>query len=77
MPTKALFRMVGVFGVCVWHYVQVQLNDSEWHIGTQPVSRRLVKRLCVVVIVYLCIVLLVFVYLCFCFFWLVCIFVCL
>ena len=55
MPTKALFRMVGVFGVCVWHYVQVQLNDSEWHIGTQPVSRRLVDRLCVFVIMYLCV----------------------
>ena len=54
MPTKALFRMVGVFGVCVWHYVQVQLNDSEWHIGTLPVSQRLVNRLCVFVKVYLC-----------------------
>ena len=44
MPTKALFRMVGVFGVCVWYNVQVQLNDSEWQIGTQSVSRRLVDR---------------------------------
>ena len=47
MPTKALFRMVGVFGDCVWHYVQVQLNDSEWHIGTQPVSQRLVDCFCI------------------------------
>ena len=38
-----------------WCCVQVQLNDSEWHIGTQPVSQRLVDRLCVSVIMYLCV----------------------
>ena len=47
--------MLGVFGDCVWYCVQVQLNDSEWHIGTQPVSQRLVDRLCVSVIMYLCV----------------------
>ena len=53
--------MLGVFGDCVWYCVQVQLNDSEWHIGTQPVSRWLVDRLCVFVKVYSRVLLLVFV----------------